>query len=141
MAISAQALAGDSPGLRLEPSPYVHAGGVKPDKKWLLALVSIVDELHSRRQKLLVDCFHALFRQRASVIHLAVGITVYHATRPEVFVELRIFRVVRVLRLILRVQMIEVAEELIEAVVSWQVFIPVAKMILAELSGSITERF
>ncbi len=51
-----------------------------------------------------------------------------------------VLREIGPLRLFLRVQVIEVAEEFIEAVLGRQIFVAVAKMILAELTGGIAER-
>ena len=43
-------------------------------------------------------------------------------------------------RLLLRIEMVEVAIELIKAVIGRQMFIPVTEMILAELTRSVTLR-
>ena len=45
------------------------------------------------------------------------------------------------LRLVLGVEVIEVAKEFIEAVNGWQELVPVAEMVLAELAGGIALRF
>ena len=45
------------------------------------------------------------------------------------------------LRLLLRVQVVEVAEELVEAVARGQHFVAVAEVVLAELAGHVTLRF
>ena len=66
-----------------------------------------------------------------------------HAARAELGAELRIFgglRVVRVLRLFLGVEVIEIAEELVEAVHRRQEFVAVAEMVLAELPGHVALR-
>ena len=62
------------------------------------------------------------------------------ARKTEAQLELRALRVVGVLRLILRVEVIEVAEKLVEAMNGRQELIAVAEMILAELSGHIALR-
>ena len=63
-----------------------------------------------------------------------------HAARTEVLVEigelLRV-RVVGHLRLFLGVEVVEVAEELIEAVHRGQVLVEVAQVVLAELTGGV----
>jgi hypothetical protein len=51
--------------------------------------------------------------------------------------EFRIVRIVRVLRFVLGVEVIEIAEELVEAVNRRQKLIAVAEMVLAELCGRI----
>jgi hypothetical protein len=45
------------------------------------------------------------------------------------------------LRLLLGVEVVEIAEELIEAVHRRQEFVAVAEMVLAELAGGVAERF
>src|SRR4029079_3707471 len=47
---------------------------------------------------------------------------------------------IRLLGLLLRVQVIEVAEELVEAMGRRQVLVEVAEMVLAELAGCVPER-
>src|SRR5262245_47314667 len=67
-----------------------------------------------------------------------------HASGAELLLEVRkiLFRgVVRLLRILFGVQVIEVPEELIEAVGGGQVFVEVAKMVLPELAGCVSERF
>src|SRR5258707_5465311 len=97
--------------------PNVHSRRVEPAEERLAGLVLAVHEIKRSRQKFLVYCLHALNRERAGIFDLAVGIGVNYSTRPEVLFELGIFRVVRILGLFLCVEMIEVAEELVEAVV------------------------
>jgi hypothetical protein len=76
--------------------------------------------------------------QRARVLDLlgAVGVrpAVEHATRTEPFPERGIRRVVRVLRLFFGVQVVEVAEELVEAVDGRQEVVAIAEMILFVVS-------
>jgi hypothetical protein len=63
------------------------------------------------------------------------------AARAKAQLELEILRIVGVLRLVLGVQVVEVAEEDVEAVHGRQEFVAVAQMVLAELPGHIAERF
>ena len=60
--------------------------------------------------------------------------------RTETLSEFRVLRIVGVFRLFLGVQVIEVAEELVEAVFGGQEFVLVAEMVLAKLPGIIAER-
>jgi hypothetical protein len=78
--------------------------------------------------------------ERAGVGDAAVGEAVDHATRTEVLLELGVLRVVGVLRLLLGVQVIEVAEELVETVVRRQHLVAVAEVVLAELAGDVALR-
>ena len=73
------------------------------------------------------------------VIVLVGGFALEHATRAELLPEVRILRIVRVFRLFLGVEMIEIAEELVEAMHRRQMLVAVAKMVLAELAGRIAE--
>src|SRR4029078_12596943 len=64
----------------------------------------------------------------------------HDATRAELRPECRILRIVGMLGLILGVQVIEVAEKLVEAVNGRQEFVAVAEMVLAEWSGRVALR-
>src|SRR5262249_1406137 len=63
------------------------------------------------------------------------------AARTEFFPKFGVLRIVRVLRLFLGVQMIEVAEELVETMHGGEVLVPVTKMVLTELPGGVAEAF
>ena len=67
------------------------------------------------------------------------GLASQHAARAELGPEVRILRIVGVLRLFLGVEVIEIAEELVEAVHRRQMFVAVAEMVLAELAGGVAE--
>lgn len=66
-----------------------------------------------------------------------------HATRPERLQESlavghhQVLRIILVFRFLFGVEVIEIAEELVEAVDRWQVFVEVAFVVLAELSGGV----
>ena len=62
------------------------------------------------------------------------------AARPEGGLELGILGIIGQLRLFLGVEVIEVAEELIEAVHRGQIFVAIAQVVLAELAGGVAER-
>ena len=101
-------------------------------------------QARARRSDLFVDGFHALLGQRAGVRDrlpaLAVGQAVEHAARSELLLEFRILGIVGQFRFFLGVEVIEVAEEFVEAVHARQVFVPIAQMVLAELAGGVAER-
>ena len=63
-----------------------------------------------------------------------------HAARAVLLLELRVLRVVVGLRLLLGVQVVEVAEELVESVHRRQVRVAVAQVVLAELAGGVALR-
>jgi hypothetical protein len=62
---------------------------------------------------------------------------VEHAARAELLPELGVLRVVVRLRLLLGVEVVEIAEELVEAVDSRQVLVPVAEVIFPELAADV----
>ena len=63
-----------------------------------------------------------------------------HAARPELRAEARVLGIVGILRLLLGVEVIEIAEELVEAVYGRQMLVAVAEVVLAELAGGVAER-
>ena len=134
----------------------MHPGRVVPDEERLVGLVRLVDEAFRGGQELAVDRLHPLGGERAGVLALLLapgaearvlaglveggGVAVQHAARAELALEARVGRVVDVLRLLLGVEVVEVAEELVEAVHRRQVLVAVAEMVLAELAGGVAER-
>src|SRR4029434_292428 len=94
-----------------------------------------------------VNGFHALLGQWSGVLDLLLPVrsrpAVQHTPRAEVLLEVRkVFfrRIVAQLRLLLSVQVVEVAKKLVEAMHGRQVFVLVAKVVLAELASGITKR-
>ena len=59
---------------------------------------------------------------------------------PNICLELRVAGIGPLLGLLLGVEVVEVAEELVEAVDRRQVLVPVAQVVLAELAGGVAER-
>ena len=74
-------------------------------------------------------------------LDLAIGEAMNHTAGIEGLLEHRVFRVVRVFRAFLRVQVVEVAKKLIEAVVGRQEFIFVTQVVLTKLATGITQGF
>src|SRR6516225_9428203 len=121
---------GLAPGFRLEMGPDVHPGRVEPDKEWLLVPDGAVDEVVRGADELRIDYFHALTGKRSGVLAFLLapgaearivawrvgggGDTFEHPARPEIHPEGRVFRIILVLRLFLGVEVIEIAEELVE---------------------------
>ena len=62
-----------------------------------------------------------------------------HAARAVFFSELRILRIVRIVGLFLGIEMVEVSEELVEAVYGRQVLVAVAEVVLPELASGVAE--
>jgi hypothetical protein len=63
-----------------------------------------------------------------------------HAAGPNCFLERRVLGIVGQFGFFFGVQVVEIAEELVEAVHRRQVLVPIAEMVLAELAGGVAER-
>src|SRR4030095_137287 len=61
-----------------------------------------------------------------------------HAARTVFFLELRVFRIEITLRLLFRIEVIEIPEEFIEPVIGGQMLIVIPQVVLAELASRIT---
>jgi hypothetical protein len=103
-----------------------------------------LDDVDRRLGDLVVDGLHALLGQRTGVVDplrpVAVRPRVEDAAAAEAPPELGEIggrRVVRQLGFLLSVQVVEVAEELVEAVVRRQVLVLVPQVVLAELAGGV----
>src|SRR3954470_3265541 len=121
----------------------VHGGRVVPNEERLAFLVDLIDEGERMVGHLVVNGFHALNGERSRILNLlpaaAICPTMKHATGSKLLFECRVLRVVRLLRFLLGVQMIEVAEEFVEPVHGRQVFVLVSQMVLAKLARSVAE--
>ncbi len=73
-------------------------------------------------------------------IVLVAGLALQHAARAELRLELGVLRIVGMLRLVLGVEVVEVAEELVEPVDRRQELVAVAEVVLAELAGRVALR-
>src|SRR5262249_57981964 len=127
--------AGLALGVLLQMRPDVHARGVPPDKERLADLVLFLHERERGSRDLLVDRLHALLGERAGVLDLPAGERMDHAAPAELLLELGVLRIVDALRLLLGVEVIEIAEELVEAVCRREKLVAVAQVVLAELAG------
>ncbi len=128
----------------LQVGPDVHARGVEPDEERFVVLGRLAHKLLFGIEDFHVHRFHPSLGQGSGVLDfltaLAVGPGVEHAARAVFLLKLRILRVVIRLRFLLRVQMVEVAEELIEAMHRRQMRVLVAEMVFAELAGGVALR-
>ena len=140
-AIGIDADAGDALGRGLEVGPDVHPGGVPPQEERLARGVRPLDEVERALGHLHVDRLHPLLGQRAGVLDrlraVRIGDRLDHAARAEPLLEGRVLRIVGILRLLLGVQVVEVAEELVEAVIGRHVLVEVAEVVLAVLAGHV----
>ena len=133
-------LTGNAANLILDVGAEVHSRAVPPDIEGLVLLNGALDEVDGCGQRFLIDRLHPIPGQGTGILDLAVGCRADHAARSEAFAELRIGGIVRILGLLLGVQVVEIAEELVEPMVCRQMFVLVAQMVLAELSGHVTLR-
>ncbi len=113
-------------------------------KNGVSLLLRVGHEPQRLGQDLLVDRLHALLGERPGVIDLLGAVVlrprVQHTSRAEPLPELRellFVRVVRELRLLLGVEVVEVAEELVEPMGGGQELVPVAEVVLPELAGDV----
>src|SRR5262249_12109438 len=113
--------------------------GVPPDEERLAGLVLLLHEGQSPRGDLLVDRLHPLPGERAGVLDLPARDGMDHAPRAELLPELLPLRIVDTLRLLLGVEMVEVAEELVETVGGREKFVAVAEMVLPELPRRVAQ--
>ena len=135
--------------LVLDVGAEVHASAVPPAEERLASLGLAGDEILSSGDGFLVDGLHALLGERAGVFDrlaaFAVGLAAEYAAGAEGLVEglaagqYHVAGVVLVLGFFLGVEVIEITEELVEAVHGGQVFVAVALVVLAKLAGGIAE--
>jgi len=114
-------------------------------------------EIAGVRQEIILDRFHPLWCQRAGILDGLLadfseprvdvwvidvrGLALQHAARLEVILEYRkVLRIVDLLGLLFRIQMIKIAVEFIEAVHCRQVFVAVAEVIFADLGCHVALR-
>src|SRR5215813_6764618 len=144
--------------LRLWMSAEMHVRKVDPEKEGLAGLGLPLDEIGGTGGNVVVDRFHPLFCERAGVVDglpadpaealvrrrviVVGGLAVQYPARTEPFAKVRKILRVRVIgqfRLFLGIQVVEVAEELVETVDRRQIFIAVAEVVLADLPGRISQ--
>ncbi len=136
---------GAEPGLAfarlLEVREDVHPRRVEPQEERLVGLARFLQVVERGGQELLVDGLHALLAEGARVLDLlraiGVGPAVQHAAGLVLLDHLGIFEIVLVLELLLRVEVVERAEELVESVRGRQRLVGVAQVVLAELRGHV----
>ena len=153
-----------APGLADAPSlgvrAEVHVRRVHPGEEGLAALVLARDEVRGGLDEVVVARLHPLAGQWSGVLDglladpsppWVLGLVVLprrtaveHAAGAEALPELResvLARVVGILGVLLGVEVVEVAEELVEAVRRGQVRVEVSEVVLAELAGGVAVVF
>jgi len=112
-----------------------------PQEKRLVCLDLTLDEILGAGLDFVVNGLHPFLRQRPGVFDFAVGSGVDHAPGTVFLLELGVLGIIRLLRFFFSVEVIEVAVELVKAMVGWQVLVPVSQMVLAKLARGITHIF
>ena len=137
--------------LRRQVGDDVHARRVEPEEERLAVRLCLVQELEGEVADFVVHGLHPLGIERAGVLDLLladlaparvdgriVGFgrpAVNHVARADLVQQL--LRVGGVRGILHRVEVIEVAEELVEAVDGGQELVEIAEVVLAELAGGI----
>ena len=121
-----------------------HPRGVPPEKKGFLGLVRLVNEPESVTGDLGIERLHPFAGEGAGVLDrltaVPVGARVQHPPRAESGMECWVRGVAVALRLFLRVQVVQVAEEFVEPVHSGQELVFVAEVVFSELPRAIAQR-
>ncbi len=128
--------------------------GLSHRKNGLPSALRLVDELERLVENLVVDRLHPLRVERSGILDLLLadlaparlhgriidvgGPRVEHVARADGGQQ--VLRVVGMRRVFHRVEVIEVAEELVEAVHGRQEFVEIAQVVLAELTGGVAHR-
>ena len=134
----------------------VHVGEVEPDEERLAGVVRLLHEFLGARDEIVVAGFHALPGERAGILDLLLADPaparldgrivrvrregVHDAARAERLLEVRELLLVGIVvrfRLFLGVEVVEIAVELVEAVVGRQHRVEIAEVVLAELAGRV----
>ncbi len=118
----------------------MHVRGVPPDEEGLLLINGAVDEVERQFGDLIVYRLHTFLCQWTGVFNTAVGERVNDAARAGQDAFRQMARIIGVFWFFFRVEVIQVAEEFVKAVIAGQIFVLVAQMILAELARRIAER-
>ena len=122
----------------------MHVRGVEPHEERSFGFVLALDEIDCGILEFAVAGFHPLLGERAGILDtlgaVAVGPGVQHAARPEPLAEFGILGIVRLFGFLFGVEVVQVAEELVEAVHGGQVLVAVAEVVLAELAGGVALR-
>src|SRR5579863_9382138 len=125
--------------------------GIHPDEERHSGMRLTLDKIDCGTGGLVVDRFHALYGQRSGVFDLlfanlaeariggrVVGLgggALQYTSRAEPCGKSGILGIIRILRILFGIQVVEIAEEFVEAMYRRQEFIPISKMVLAELTG------
>ena len=119
----------------------VHTRRIPPDKERLVLFLGALHEVECLDHNLVIDRLHALACQGTCILDRTTGKAMNHAARTKFLFEFRIFRVVWILWLFFGIQVIKVAEKLIETVRRWQHIVAITKVVFTKLTCLVTTRF
>src|SRR3990170_4495531 len=121
--------------------PDMHARRVEPDEEGLAVLDRLLDELLFGGVDFQINGWHPCLGERTGVLDLlpalAVGPRMEYTARAVFLLKLGILRVVIGFGLFLSVEVVEIAEELVEPMHRRQMLVAVAEVVLAELARRI----
>jgi hypothetical protein len=102
----------------------MHVSEIHPHKERVAGRMLVFDKFDRPGRNIVVNGFHALSGQRAGILDLLrpirLGITVNNTPRAEFFPELGVLWIVTVLRLLLGIQVIEIAVKFIKTMIGGQ---------------------
>jgi hypothetical protein len=135
----------------------MHAGGVVPTEKGRICPHLPLHEVDGRGRGLIVDRFHALAGKRTGIfdglLADAAPARLFGSGRrdrrtcsaarraDQILPKLNVAGIKPVLRILLGVEVIKIAVKFIEAVHRRQIFVAIAEVVLAKLTGGVAERF
>ena len=117
--------------------PEVHSGRVEPNKKGFVVLGGTLNKLLRTIEKLEVDRLHAFFIERPGISYAPIRKAVHNAPRSKPLTEGGVLGIVGIFGLLLGIQVIEVAKELVKPVLGGQKLIAVTQVVLAKLPRGI----
>ena len=95
----------------------VHFGRIPPKEERFSIIFCLSHKIYGFGIYFFVNGFHPLFGKWPGIFNTAAGKTVDHTTRTKLLFELRIFWIIFIFRFFLCVQMVEVPEKLIKAMI------------------------
>ena len=94
--------------------------------------------LSSEPIEVFLDRFHALARERSSVLDPSVGVGSDHTAGSELLVERGILWVEIGLRFLFGVEVVEISVELVESVIRRKVLVLITQVVFSELAARVT---
>ena len=137
-AVGIETKSGFSDMLFLHVSEIMHSRGVEPTKEWLARTLCSLQKVFGNCQDLFVNRLHPFLVERTRVFNAAICKSTNYSSRTELLAKLGRLRVICILRFLFRIQVVEVAEVFIEAMIGGQEFVFVAQMVFPKLARHIS---